>query len=73
MIKYVIKFVEASVYLTVEALASEVARECLSWLEDPNSWNVSITVSKPSALRKAESPVICINRSISDFPDIIER
>lgn len=62
------QFVEASSYLTVEALASEICRESLEWLDDPTAFSITVSLKKPTALRTADGPEILITRSISDFP-----
>ncbi|THH01079.1 hypothetical protein EW145_g6981 [Phellinidium pouzarii] len=65
--RYLSDFVEASSYLTVEALASEAAKECFAWLPDPELYTMTLSVAKPAALRLADAPEISITRAFSDF------
>jgi FolB domain-containing protein len=62
--KKIIAHVEAAQRLTVEALASDIARLCLN---EPGVQRVRVRVEKPGALRFARSVGIEIERSTADF------
>jgi len=62
--KQVIEHVEGSARQTVEALAADVARICLS---DPRVARVRVRIEKPGALRFARSVGVEIERSAADF------
>ena len=57
---------EDSKYLTVEALASEVAHTVLSFLEDKTA-AATVRISKPSAILGAESAEVEVTRTLKDF------
>jgi dihydroneopterin aldolase/D-erythro-7,8-dihydroneopterin triphosphate epimerase len=65
--KQVIDFVEASEFLLVEKLASEIAKVCLA---DRRVMRVQVTVEKPTALRFAGSVGVSIHRTREDFPEL---
>jgi D-erythro-7,8-dihydroneopterin triphosphate epimerase len=58
--KRIVKLVEASRYLLLEALAEAVARTCL---EDVRVERVDVQVEKPGALRFARTVVVDISRA----------
>ena len=58
--KRIVKLVEGSRYLLVEALAEAVARTCL---EDARVEGVDVQVEKPGALRFARTVVVDISRA----------
>jgi len=62
--KEVIALVENSAYLTVEKLATEIARLAVT---DYPVRSVTVTVEKPGALRFAESVGVTITRTAADF------
>lgn len=62
--KRVIALVESSSRLTVEALASDVARACL---EDPLISRVRVRVDKPGAIRFSRTVGVEIERSRDDL------
>lgn len=62
--KRVISLVEASSRLTVEALATDVAKTCL---EEPGVTRVRVRVDKPGALRFSRSVAVEIERSRGDL------
>ncbi len=62
--KQVIEHVEGSARQTVEALAADVARICLS---DPRVARVRVRIEKPGALRFARSVGVEIERTAADF------
>lgn len=71
------QFVEKSSYLTVEALASEVIKQCYLYLclcpntnADIANFEISIDLAKPAAIRHAEAPVISLTRTFADFPEL---
>lgn len=64
--KRVIAHVEGSSRLTVEALAADVARLCLS---EPGAERVRVRIEKPGALRFAESVGVEIERERADLGD----
>ena len=66
------QFVEGSSYLTVEALASEIVKQCFKApnLANPEDFEISIELAKPAAIRHADAPVISLTRSFSDFPEL---
>ncbi|KAI8989165.1 Dihydropteroate synthase [Trametes punicea] len=59
-------FVEESKYLTVESLASQVAKQVLSCLADEQS-RATVRISKPSALLTAEAPELEVTRSYAEL------
>jgi len=62
--KQVIEHVEGSARQTVEALAADVARICLS---DPRVARVRVRIEKPGALRFARSVGVEIERTAADL------
>ncbi len=62
--KRVIALVEESSRLTVEALATDVARACL---EEPQVVRVRVRVDKPGAIRFSRSVAVEIERSREDL------
>ena len=62
--KKVIEHVEKSKPFTVEALASDIARICVS---EPRVKRARVRVEKPGALRFAHSVGVEIDRSAEDF------
>lgn len=64
--KAIIAHVESSAYLTVEKLASEVARVVV--VDHAAPW-VQVRVHKPGALRFAGSVGVVITRRLDDFLD----
>lgn len=62
--KQVIDHVEHSARYTVEALAADIARLCLS---EPGVHRVRVRVEKPGALRFARSVGVEIERQAGDF------
>jgi len=62
--KSIIRHVEASSYLLVEKLATEIARICV--VEHQAHW-VQVRVHKPGALRFADSVGVLIERTPDDF------
>lgn len=65
--KAIIAHVEASTYLTVEKLASEIARIIV--VDHGAPW-VRVGVHKPGALRFAGSVGVVIYRCPGDFPEV---
>ncbi|KAI0772767.1 Dihydropteroate synthase [Trametes elegans] len=59
-------YVEESKFLTVEALASEVAKTTLSFIGDESA-RVTVRISKPSALLTAEASEVEVTRSYADL------
>lgn len=57
---------EESKFLTVEALASEVARTVLAFIDDQTA-RIVVRISKPSAVLAAESAEVEITRTLSDY------
>ncbi|KAI0827457.1 Dihydropteroate synthase-like protein [Trametes gibbosa] len=62
----VIQFVEVSSFLTVESLASEVAKLTLSFLTDVSA-RATVRISKPSALLTAEASELEVTRTFDDI------
>lgn len=62
--KKIIKHVEGSARYTVEALAADIAKLCLS---AEGVQRAQVRVEKPGALRFAKSVGVEIERSLSDF------
>ncbi|CDO72112.1 hypothetical protein BN946_scf184962.g55 [Trametes cinnabarina] len=58
-------FVEESKYLTVESLASEIAKHVLNFVADEQSY-ATVRISKPSALLTAEASELEVTRSYAD-------
>ncbi|KAI0664079.1 Dihydropteroate synthase [Cubamyces menziesii] len=58
-------FVEESKYLTVESLASEIAKLVLSFVGEDHS-RATVRVSKPSALLTAEASEVEVTRSFAE-------
>ncbi|KAI0356962.1 Dihydropteroate synthase [Trametes cingulata] len=59
-------YVEDSKYLTVESLASEVAKLTLSFVADESARS-TVRISKPSALLTAEASELEVTRSFADL------
>ena len=66
LMKPCIQFVDDSRYLTVEALASNVASVIHSFLKDESAV-VSVRISKPSAILDADSAEVEVTRTAKDF------
>jgi FolB domain-containing protein len=62
--KRVIRHAETAQRLTVEALATDLARICLS---EPGVKKVQVRIEKPGAVRFAAAVGVEIERSIEDF------
>jgi FolB domain-containing protein len=62
--KAVIRFVEASEFNTIEALAAGIARVCVVECGAPR---VLVSVWKPGALRYTDTVGVTIERSLEDF------
>jgi FolB domain-containing protein len=62
--KKVIKHVESGKPLTVESLATEIAKICLA---EPGALRARVRVEKPGALRFAKSVGVEIERGAEDF------
>ncbi|KAI0634198.1 Dihydropteroate synthase [Trametes polyzona] len=58
-------YVEESKFLTVESLASEIAKLTLTFLGDPTA-KVTVRITKPSALLTAEASELEVTRQYSD-------
>lgn len=60
------QFVEASSFLLIEKLATEIARLCL---RDPRVERVDVRLEKPGALRFARTVAVEISRTRADLAD----
>jgi len=60
------QFVEASSFLLIEKLATEIARLCL---RDPRVEQVDVRLEKPGALRFARTVAVEISRTRADLAD----
>ncbi|KAI0672357.1 Dihydropteroate synthase [Trametes maxima] len=60
-------YVEESKYLTVESLASQIAKFVLTFVAD-ESTSTTVRVSKPSALLTAAASEVEVTRSFTDIP-----